>query len=117
MKTIKTIPAYIASLEHAVWEKIQTLCSLVQDVSPTAIGQISYGMPAYKYNGKPLIYFAAFAHHIGIYATPNAHTHFAKQLAWYKQGKWSFQIPLDQPLPIDLIKKMIVWNMKEITQK
>ncbi len=116
MKTIKTIEAYIASLEYSVWEKIEMLCGLVQNTCPTAIGQISYGMPAYKYCGKPLIYFAAFAHHIGIYATPIAHEKFAKQLAWYKKGKWSVQIPLDQSLPLDLIKNMIVFNMGKITQ-
>jgi uncharacterized protein YdhG (YjbR/CyaY superfamily) len=64
-------------------------------------------MPAYKFNGKPLMYFAAYARHIGIYATPCSHEAFADELAAYKQGKGSVQFPLDRPLPVALIRRMI----------
>ena len=116
MKTIETVDMYIASLSKENWQKIHVLRELVYTLCPDAQESMSYGMPAYKYHNKPLIYFAVFMHHIGIYATPTAHEKFAKQLAWYKQGKWSVQIPLDQDLPLDLIKNMIVFNMGKITQ-
>lgn len=116
MKTIETVDMYIASLSKENWQKIRMLRELVYTVCSDTQESMSYGMPAYKYHNKPLIYFAAFTHHIGIYATPIAHEKFAKQLAWYKQGKWSVQFPLDQDLPLDLIKNMIVFNMGKITQ-
>jgi uncharacterized protein YdhG (YjbR/CyaY superfamily) len=73
-------------------------------------------MPAYKYHNKPLIYFAGFAHHIGLYATPSANIAFTQQLSGYKQGKGSIQLPLDQDLPLDLVRQMIIFKMKEIDQ-
>ncbi len=81
MKTREIVDAYIRSLSIENAQKIQVLRELVHATCPDTQESISYGMPAYKYNGKPLIYFAAFTHHIGIYATPNTHAHFAKQLA------------------------------------
>jgi uncharacterized protein YdhG (YjbR/CyaY superfamily) len=72
----------------------------------------SYGMPAYKFNNKPVIYFAAYEHHIGIYATPNAHEAFKKELSGYKQGKGSVQFPIDQEIPYALIEKMLKYNLE-----
>jgi uncharacterized protein YdhG (YjbR/CyaY superfamily) len=71
-------------------------------------------MPAYKYRDKPPIYFAAFPHHIGLYATPSANSAFAKELSTYKVGKGSIQLPLDQGLPLDLVRQMIIFKMQEI---
>ena len=58
-----------------------------------ATEEFSYAMPAYKYNKKPLVYFAAFKEHIGIYVTPQTHERFKEELAKYKQGKGSVQFP------------------------
>jgi uncharacterized protein YdhG (YjbR/CyaY superfamily) len=80
---------------------------MIRTAAPDAVESISYGMPAYKLNGKPLMYFAAYARHIGIYATPYSHEAFADELAAYKQGKGSVQFPLDRPLPVALIRRMI----------
>ena len=69
-------------------------------------------MPAYKINKKPLVYFGGFAKHIGFYATPTGHEKFKKQLSVYKQGKGSVQFPLDQQLPVALIKNIIKFRLK-----
>jgi len=74
-------------------------------------------MPAYKTNGKHLVYFAAFKNHIGFYATPAGHIEFAKELSQYKQGKGSVQFPLNQPIPYDLIARMVVFKVKENEKK
>lgn len=108
-----TVDSYIAAQDPMVQDRLQTLCQLVHTTCPDAVESIAYGMPAYKYKKKPLIYFAAFAHHIGLYATPSGHTAFVDQLSSYKQGKWSVQLPLDQPLPLDLIRQIIIFNMTE----
>ena len=73
---------------------------------------ISYKMPAYKYHGM-LVYFAAFKNHIGFYATPTGHKEFEKELASYKQGKGSVQFPLNQPLPLSLISKIVKFRAQE----
>jgi uncharacterized protein YdhG (YjbR/CyaY superfamily) len=75
--------------------------------SPQAVESFSYGLIGYKLNGKPLIYIGAFANHIGLYATPNGHKAFEKEFAVYKQGKGSVQFPLDRPLPVELITRVV----------
>lgn len=117
MTKLTTVHAYIISQVPEVQDMLLQLQQVIKNLCPDAVESISYGMPAYKYHGKPLIYFAAFAHHIGIYATPHAHAHFTQELAWYKQGKGSVQFPLDRALPIDVIEKMIKYNMNEIEKK
>lgn len=77
----KNIDEYINTHDGAVKKRLLQLRQLVATCCPDAVESISYGMPAYKLHKKPLIYFAAFAHHIGLYATPSAHESFAKELA------------------------------------
>jgi len=74
---------------------------------------IAYKMPAYKINGKPLIYFAGYENHIGLYATPSGHAEFDKELSRYKHGKGSVQFPIDQPIPYDLIERIVKFRIKE----
>ncbi len=109
-----TIEEYIASFPKDTQQTLNELRKLVVATVPNCIESISYGMPAYKLNGKPMIYFAAFKHHIGIYATPITHEAFADELSAYKQGKGSVQFPLNQAFPYELVKKMIIYKMKHL---
>jgi uncharacterized protein YdhG (YjbR/CyaY superfamily) len=70
-------------------------------------------MPAYKTEGRPLVYFAGFKNHIGFYALPSGHEKFASELSRYQQGKGSVQFPLDKPIPFDLIKRIVEFRVKE----
>jgi uncharacterized protein YdhG (YjbR/CyaY superfamily) len=81
--------------------------------APTAVESMAYQMPAYKLGGKPLVYFAGFKNHIGLYATPTAHYEFKDELSGYKQGKGSVQFQLNQPIPFDLIRKMVKFKVRE----
>lgn len=116
-KTATTVEMYLNAFSGEVREKLETLRMLILSVDPTIEESISYGMPAYKLNKKPLSYFAGYAYHIGFYATPNTHESFKEQLKNYKQGKGSVQFPLDQDLPIDLIKEMILFRKEMIQGK
>jgi uncharacterized protein YdhG (YjbR/CyaY superfamily) len=78
---------------------------------------IAYKMPAYRTNGKPLIYFAGFKNHIGLYATPSGHSEFEEELSRYKHGKGSVQFPLDQPIPYDLIERIVKFRIMENKKK
>ena len=106
-----TVDEYIASFPVQVLERLERLRTLVIDLGPEITEGISYGMPAYKFKNKPLFYFAAFPKHIGIYALPASHKAFESSLGPYKKGKGSFQIPHSKTLPLELIRKMIEFNM------
>lgn len=110
----KTVDEYLAGQPDDMREKLQTIRQIIIKICPDAVESISYGMPAYKLHRKPLIYFAGYPHHIGLYATPSGHSAFAKELAWYKQGKGSVQFPLDQDLPLNLIQDIIHFKKTEI---
>ncbi len=112
--SIKTVDEYLSKYSKEVQVKLATIRKIIQDNAPEAIESISYGMPAYKVNKKPLVYFGGYANHIGFYAVPNTHVHFKKELSIYKQGKGSVQFPLDQPLPKSLIASMVKFRLKAI---
>lgn len=115
MTKATSVESYIADFDSDVQSKLNQLRDLVFNLCPEIKESISYGMPAYKFRGKPLFYFAAFEKHIGIYATPTAHEQFKIELSKYKTGKGSVQLPLDQALPIDLISAMIKFKIQEIS--
>src|SRR5690606_24808081 len=98
-------------------KRLQTLRDLVQKFAPAAIEGIFYGMPGYKTFGKPLIYFAGYTAHTGLYATPSGHEKFEKELSSYVQGKGSVQFPIKEEFPIDLIGRIIQFRVEENKQK
>lgn len=110
---ISTVEAYIASFPKDVQTKLQLIRKVILEHAPNAVESMSYGMPAYKLNKKPLVYFGGFTKHIGFYATPTGHTKFASQLSKYKQGKGSVQFPLLEELPIDLITDIVNFRVQE----
>lgn len=106
------IDEYIAAFPTEIQIILEQVRRAVQEAAPDAEETISYAMPAFKLNGN-LVYFAGYKHHIGFYATPNGHEAFKAELAVYKTGKGSVQFPLNQPMPIDLIKRMVAFRVKE----
>lgn len=113
----KNTDDYIKSFPKDVRQRLEQIRTIIKNTAPDAEESISYGMPAYKLKGKPLVYFAAFKNHIGFYATPSGHSEFAKELSKYKQGKGSVQFTLDKPLPLGLITKIVKFRVKENLQK
>lgn len=109
----KTVESYISSFPKTVQEILKEIRKTILLAAPNAEESISYKMPAYKTNGKPLVYFAAFKNHIGFYATPSGHEQFEKELSKYKQGKGSVQFPLDDNIPFDLIKRITEFRKSE----
>lgn len=112
--SIKSVDAYIQMQDSAIQADLQSIRKTILDNAPEATESISYGMPAYKYNKKPLVYFCAFKKHIGFYAKPLAHEAFRTQLAAYKQGKGSVQFPLNQPIPYDIIAQIVKFRLKHL---
>src|SRR6476620_5233974 len=116
-----TIDEYIADFPEEIRSVLQQVRETIQQAAPEAAETISYGMPAYKFQGKPLVYFAAFKNHLGFYATPAGHEAFAEELSRYKQGKGSVQFPLNKPMHLDLITRMvefrIITNLEKAAKK
>jgi len=108
-----TIDEYIALFPKDVQVILEKMRQTIQSVAPAAVEAISYQMPTYKLNGKNLVHFAAFAHHIGFYPIPSGIVAFKKELSAYKQGKGSVQFPLDESVPYELVRKIVRYRVKE----
>ena len=108
------VDVYINGFGDERTDRLTTMRSLVSTITPDAQEAMSYGLVGYKLNGKPLVYFGAFPKHIGFYATPNGHEAFKEELSKYKQGKASVQFPLDQPLPVELIREVIAYRKTQL---
>lgn len=109
---LMTVDAYLESLPEVQRQRAEALRDLIQRTAPKAVEYFGYGMPGYKLAGKPLVYFAAFKNHLGVYALPAAHAEFAAELARFKQGKGSVRFPWAEPLPLELIGRMVEWNIR-----
>lgn len=109
------VEEYIDQFENETRIRLVEIRNMVKQLAPDAIEGFSYSMPSYKLNKKPLIYFAAYKNHIGLYATPNTHAYFKDQLKPYKQGKGSVQFLNKQPLPLDLISEILKFRIKVLT--
>lgn len=110
---MESVDGYIDSFPVEVQTILREIREIIKDNAPGSIEGIAYDMPAYKSNGKPLVYFAGFKNHIGLYATPTGHIKFATELKKYKHGKGSVQFPLDKPIPYDLIKRIVAFRFEE----
>ncbi len=111
-----SVNAYISVYSGTTLTILKKIRSIIRKTAPTAIESISYGMPAYKLNGKPLVYFGAWKNHIGFYATPAGNSAFKKELAAYQGAKGSVRFPLDKPIPYDLIKKIVAFRVKQLSK-
>ena len=107
----ENVDEYIAAFPQDTQKILNEIRATVKAAAPEAEESISYGMPAYTFKG-PVAYFAGYKNHIGFYATPNAHEAFKKDLAKYKQGRGSVQFPIDKPMPLQLITRMVKFRIK-----
>jgi uncharacterized protein YdhG (YjbR/CyaY superfamily) len=115
-KTYSTIDEYIALFPDDVQKKLRKLRAVIKLAAPNAGEKISYQMPAFTLHGN-LVYFAAFKNHIGFYPAPRGIEEFKDELAAYKGAKGSVQFPLDQPIPYELITKIVKFRAKENLEK
>lgn len=113
MKSFKDVDEYIASALEAVKDKLQNLRRTIKELVPEAGEKISYGIPTITLNGKFLIYFAGFKNHISIYPVTSAMEESIKEILLYRTGKGTLQFPLDKPLPMPLIRKIVKVRLQE----
>jgi uncharacterized protein YdhG (YjbR/CyaY superfamily) len=111
-KRFDTMDGYIATFPKAIQELLERMRQTIREAAPEAVESISYQMPTFKLNGN-LVHFAAFKHHIGFYPTPSGIEAFKKELATYESSKGSVQFPMDKPIPLDLVKRIVEFRVKE----
>jgi uncharacterized protein YdhG (YjbR/CyaY superfamily) len=114
MKTgFKTIDEYISAFPVSTQNILEELRGIIRETAPAATEKISYQMPTFVLNGRQLVYFAAYEHHIGFYPGAVVIQAFESELNNYKTAKGTIQFPLDHPLPRDLIKKIVKFKVEE----
>jgi uncharacterized protein YdhG (YjbR/CyaY superfamily) len=115
-KDLTNIDEYIAKFPADIQILLEQMRTTIRKAAPDASEKISYQMPTFFLKGN-LVHFAALKNHIGFYPTPSAIIAFEKELAKYISSKGAVQFPLDEPLPLDLVTKMVTFRVKENLQK
>jgi uncharacterized protein YdhG (YjbR/CyaY superfamily) len=108
-----SIDEYIAGFPSDTQQRLRELRALIRATAPGATETISYAMPTFDLNGHHLVHFAGYARHIGFYPVPSGVEAFKEELKPYKGGKGSVQFPLDQPMPTDLIRRIVEFRVEE----
>ena len=113
----KTIDDYIAPFPKNVRNILKELRLAIKETAPKVEETISYGIPTFDLNGRHLVHFAAYKKHIGFYPTPSGIKKFKEKLSAYKGAKGSVQFPLDEPIPYELVRKIVAYRVKENVEK
>jgi uncharacterized protein YdhG (YjbR/CyaY superfamily) len=109
----KDIDSYLAELPNDQRVALQKLRKTIKTAAPEAAESISYGIPTFKYKGRPLIYFGAAKKHVAIYGGINIDA-YKEELKHYDTSKGTIRFAPDKPLPSSLVKKLVKAQMKEI---
>ncbi|GAB3974828.1 DUF1801 domain-containing protein [Spirosoma terrae] len=115
-ETPKSIDDYIARFPADVQAILEQVRKTIQVAAPEAEEAISYAMPTFKLHGN-LVHFAAYKNHIGFYPAPRGLEEFKDELSGYKGAKGSVQFPINQPMPLDLIARIVAFRVKENLEK
>lgn len=115
--TASSIDEYIAEFPPATQEVLQQMRALIKTVAPDATETISYAIPTFDLNRKHLVHFAGYAQHVGLYPGASGIAAFQEEIKPYKSAKGSVQFPLSQPLPTDLIRRIVEFRVAENTRK
>ena len=108
----KTIDEYIADFPQDIQEILEKIRMTIREAAPDAEETIKYQIPTFTLKGN-LVHFAAFKKHIGFYPEPTGMEAFKDELSVYEGAKGSVQFPLDQPIPYDLISRIVAFRVKE----
>jgi uncharacterized protein YdhG (YjbR/CyaY superfamily) len=110
----RSVDEYIAGFPAETQRVLEELRGLIRSAAPTATETISYSIPTFDLGGKHLVHFAGYARHVGFYPTPGGMEAFDAELRPYRSGKGSVRFPLDQPLPADLVRRMVAFRLQEV---
>lgn len=112
-----TIKEYLATIPAEAIETVHKIRQIIQKAAPKAEEGLSYGIGGFRQNGKYFIYYSGYKKHTSIYPAPRGHEEFEDELSNYKGGKGTVQFPLDKPLPTALIRRIVLFRLKENEEK
>lgn len=112
----KDIDDYIAGFPSDVQKKLEQIRRTIQKAVPDAEEAISYQIPTFRLRGKNLIHFAAYQHHIGMYPAPRGVDEFKEELSKYEGGKGTVQFPLDKPVPVALVRRIVKYQVMRVSR-
>ena len=110
------VDKYISQYPENIQQLLNDIRNAIRDEAPEAQECISYGIPTFKLNGN-LVHFAAAKKHIGFYPAPSGISKFEAEIAKYKYAKGSVQFPIDEPLPLDLVRRIVKFRVEENLSK
>lgn len=110
------VDEYFAGFPEDVQKKLEAVRHTIRMAAPNAEESISYRIAAFRVKGKPVVYLAGFKSHIGLYPVPNGKSPFEAELSKYAAGKGTAQFQLDEPIPFDLITKIVKFRIEENRQ-
>ena len=116
-KLFTTIDEYISTFPDDTQAILEKMRQAIQKAAPDAMETMSYGIPTFNLNGKHLVFFAGWKHHISLYPIPAGDAAFQQKIAHYKRAKGTIQFPLDTPIPYDLVEKIVTLLMMENPEK
>ena len=111
----ESISEYIAEQPKEIQKLLNDLRATIKKAAPKAEERISYAIPTFAYHGN-LVHFAAFKNHIGFYPAPGGTVEF-EEASKYKTSKGTLQFPLDEPLPLGLVSKIVKFRVKQNVEK
>ena len=112
MKAASSVDEYIAMADPQAKKALKDIRKTIKDAAPKAEEVISYQIPGYKYHGM-LVFFAAWKNHISLYPAPWKAEDLKKEMSAYEGSKGTIKFPLDKPMPLALIKKMVKYRIRE----
>ena len=113
---MSAVDDYLLGLEAPERAELERVRNIVKTTVPEAVESIGYGMPAFKYKGKPLFYYAAFTNHLSVFPTSGPTEELKDKLVGYKVSKGTVQFTLDKPLPESLIIDMLQSRLADINK-
>jgi uncharacterized protein YdhG (YjbR/CyaY superfamily) len=113
----RSIDEYIAEFAPEKRALLEQMRAIIRAAAPGATETISYSMPTFDLHGRHVVHFARLRDHIGFYPTPSGIDAFSDELARYRTTRGAVQFPLDEPLPADLIRRVVEFRVKEVEAK
>ena len=111
------IDEYIAGFPGDVQPVLRQVRATIRDAAPDARETISYHIPTFALDGHPLIYFAGFKKHVSVYPAPVGNAEFAEEMAMYGSGRGTAKFPLNRPIPLDFIRKLVDFRLREARER
>jgi uncharacterized protein YdhG (YjbR/CyaY superfamily) len=116
-QTDPRVDEYIATFPAAIQAILENVRQAIHKAAPDAAETISYGIPTFDLNGKHLVFFAGWKHHISLYPLPAGDVAFRQELSHYKRAKGTIQFPLDKLIPYDFVEQIVTLLVKEKPEK